>query len=105
MTGKGSMMKKCCMTNAVVLAMACVLSLAIPVQQACADDESIMVSCFKGNSEEGNYVGEITVNYLRDAAPDCNQEFEGCQGACLGCVIDEQYNQVCYDMNGEKVAQ
>jgi hypothetical protein len=102
---QGSMVKKWFSATMAVLAMALFLTAAIPVQKACADDESITVSCFKGNSEEGNYVGEISVNHTRDAAPDCNEEFEGCQGACLGCIIDAENNQVCYDMSGEKVSQ
>ncbi|MGA7827934.1 MAG: hypothetical protein WCA04_09750 [Geobacteraceae bacterium] len=100
-----SMMRKCFLVSAAALVVACVLTLAVPVQQSWADNESITVSCYKGNSEEGNYVGEISVNYLHDAASDCNEEYEACQGVCLGCVIDAQYNQVCYDVNGEKVSQ
>jgi hypothetical protein len=87
------------------LGMAFLLTAAIPVHQAYGDNESITVSCFKGNSEEGNYIGEISVNRLRDATSDCNREFEGCQGGCIGCVVDAQNNQVCYDINGEKVSQ
>ncbi len=105
MSMKGSMMKKCFSATGAVLAMAFFLTATIPVQKAYSQDESITVSCFKGNSEEGNYVGEISVNHIRDAAPDCNQEFEECQGECLGCVIDSENYQVCYDMNGDKISQ
>lgn len=102
---KGSMVKKCFFAIIAVLAMALFMTTAIPVQQAYAEDESIMVSCFKGNSEEGNYIGDISVNHIRDAASDCNQEFEGCQGDCLGCVVDSENNQVCYDKDAEKISQ
>ncbi|MDD2337476.1 MAG: hypothetical protein PHD01_12960 [Geobacteraceae bacterium] len=105
MEKKGLLMGKCFLTTIAVLIMAFILTSAIPVQQAYAEDESITVSCFKGNSEEGNYIGEISVNHLRDAASDCNQEFDGCHGDCLGCVTDSEDNQVCYDKNAEKVSQ
>jgi len=88
-----------------VLVMAFLLIGTIQTSPAYADDESITVSCFKGNSEEGNYIGEISVNQVRDAASDCNQAYQGCQGACLGCVIDAENQQVCFDPNGEKVSR
>jgi hypothetical protein len=101
----GSMAKKCCLTASAVLTMVLFLTVAIPVQRAYAEDESITVSCYKGNGDEGNYVGQITVNHIRDAVADCNQTYEGCQGSCLGCVVDAENFQVCYDSDGQKVAQ
>ncbi len=97
-------MKNYAMVNAVVLAVTFLLVTAVPVKQAHSQDESISVSCYKGNAEEGNYIGEITVNEPQNASQDCNTEYEGCQGACLGCVIDSNANQVCYDTEGNKVS-
>jgi hypothetical protein len=96
---------KCFLPTIAVLAMTLFLTAAIPAQQASAEDESITVSCFKGNTEEGNYIGEISVNRLQDATSDCNQEFDGCKEGCVGCVVDSENNQVCYDMDGEKIPQ
>jgi spermidine/putrescine-binding protein len=97
-------MKNHATLHAVVLAVAFLLVAAVPAKQAYSQDESISVSCYKGNTEEGNYIGEITVNALQNAAQDCNTEYEGCQGACLGCVVDSNANQVCYDTDGNIVS-
>lgn len=105
MNVKVALAKKGVSTIISILVMALLLIGTIQMRQAYADDESITVSCFKGNSEEGNYIGEITVNQVRDAASDCNQAYQGCQGACLGCVIDTENYQVCFDPNGEKVSR
>jgi hypothetical protein len=105
MNMKGLKVKNCLLPTIAVLAMVVFFALAIPAQQASAENESITVSCFKGSSEEGNYIGEISVNRLRDAASDCNQEFPACQGGCLGCVVDSENNQVCYGMDGERISQ
>jgi len=85
------------------MAVAFLLVAAVPANQAYSQDESISVSCYKGNTEGGNYIGEITVSELQNAARDCNTEYVGCQGACLGCVVDSDANQVCYDSEGNKV--
>jgi hypothetical protein len=102
---KCSMVKKYVSATLSVLAMVFFLTAAIPVQQAFSSDESIVASCFKGNSEEGNYIGDITVDKVIDAASDCNEGYEGCQGQCLGCVTDSSDVQACYDVNGEKITQ
>lgn len=105
MNSKGLKVNKFFLPIIAVLATTLFLTAAIPVQKASAENESITVSCFKGNSEEGNYIGEISVNRLQDAASDCNQEYYECHGGCLGCVIDSENNQVCYDIDGEKISQ
>ncbi len=88
-----------------VLAVVSLLAAAIPAKTAFSQNESISVSCYKGNTEEGNYIGDITVNSVFNSAQDCNQEYEQCRGQCLGCVIDSNDNQVCYDNNGYRVSQ
>jgi hypothetical protein len=101
---RGLSMKTHAILHTVVLALAFLLVSVVPVKQAHSQDESISVSCYKGNSEEGNYIGEITVNELQNAAQDCNSEYLQCQGVCLGCVIDSNDNQVCYNMEGNEVS-
>ncbi len=89
-----------------VLAVLSMLVAAIPAKQAYSQDETIEVSCFKGNTDEGSYVGEISVNNPFNAARDCNLEYvEDCQGRCLGCFTDSNFNQVCFDMEGNKIPQ
>jgi hypothetical protein len=79
-------------------------SLSIPAKQLHAEDENITVTCFKGNLDEGNNIGELTVNNVEDGGKACNNSYEDCQGQCLGCIYDYDLSkQVCYDTNGEKV--
>ncbi len=75
----------------------------VPPEPAYSQDESITASCYEGNTDEGNYVGDISVNNPRNAGIDCNLTYEDCNGECLGCVIDSESNQVCYDNDGIRV--
>ncbi len=75
----------------------------IAVKQAYSQDETITVSCFKGDTDEGNYIGEISVNGPLNAAQDCNLEYDDCEGKCLACVVDSNFNQVCYDKGGNRL--
>lgn len=69
-----------------------------------ADDENITVSCFKGNLDEGNYIGNVKVTKPENAGQDCNTTYYDCQGECLGCFPDKDLDrQVCYDNAGKKI--
>jgi hypothetical protein len=84
--------------------LAALFLVAAPMQPSYAEDENITVSCFKGNLDEGNNIGELTVNNVEDGGKDCNNSYEDCQGQCLGCIFDYNLSrQVCYDGNGEKI--
>ncbi len=78
---------------------------AIPAKPAYSQDENIKVSCYKGNTDQGNYVGELSVNNVFNSARECNLEYDACQGKCLGCAVDSNFNQVCYDNEGKKASQ
>ncbi len=88
-----------------VLAAVSLLVAAVPVKPAYPQDENIKVSCYKGNTDEGNYVGELSVNNVFNSARECNLEYDVCQGKCLGCAVDSNFNQVCYDKDGKKASQ
>ncbi len=102
---EGLAMKKRPSVKAAVLAVAFLLGAAAQAIPAYSQDESITVSCYKGDTEEGNFIGNISVNDPHNAGNDCNNEYEACQGQCLGCVIDSDFNQVCYDNTGMKSMQ
>jgi hypothetical protein len=73
------------------------------VNSAYTQDENIEVSCYKGNTEEGNYVGNLTVNTPENAGQDCNSNYYQCQGECLGCFPDSDFTEdVCYDNEGRR---
>jgi len=96
-------MKKRAAVKAAILAAAILLAAIAATGPAYSQDESITVSCYKGNTDEGNYIGNITVNDPRNANNDCNLEYDDCQGQCLGCFLDADFNNVCYDNSGKKI--
>ena len=100
-----SVRKHTSISMAVVAAVSLMLGAAIPPKHAYSQDVFITVSCYKGNNEEGNYIGELTVNNRVDAAQQCNVVYEDCKGQCLGCIIDSNFNQACYDKDGKNIAQ
>ncbi len=62
-------------------------------------DESIPVTCYKGNSR----IGTVTVFDWSAAATACNSLYYDCRGACIGCSRDFDYvEDVCVDMNGNE---
>lgn len=91
--------------KAAAFAVAFLLASTVSANPAYSQDESITVSCYKGNTDEGNYIGDITVNNAQNAGNECNREYDDCQGECLGCVLDSDFNQVCYDNDGKKFPQ
>jgi hypothetical protein len=82
-----------------------IAAVSIPVNPVHAEDESIEVSCYKGNLDEGSYIGNLTVNDPRNAGHDCNLEYYDCKGECVGCLTDSDSKQVCYDDSGTKLAK
>lgn len=71
---------------------------AIPVSPAISQ-----VSCYKGDVQEGNYIGEIDSTASENAGADCNSFYDDCQGQCLGCIYDDNLTEdVCYDNQGNK---
>jgi hypothetical protein len=65
--------------------------------------EVTTVSCYKGNPNEGNYIGDLTVPSPEDASRGCNSLYADCQGKCDGCFSDSDITEdVCYDKHGRK---
>ncbi len=62
------------------------------------------VKCYKGNTDEGNYVGDLSsVTNIQNAGQDCNSTYPACEGQCLGCVYDSDMTEdICYDGMGNK---
>jgi len=73
------------------------------VATAVAQDEEITVSCYKGNLDEGNYVGTVTVTVPENSGQSCNTTYYECQDKCLGCFPDADLDRlVCYDNSGTR---
>lgn len=81
---------------------------AIPVKtsraaNSCDCDEATLVSCYKGNTEEGNYIGDLTAPIPEIASQSCNSQYAACQRECSGCFADYDITEdVCYDRAGRK---
>ncbi len=68
------------------------------------EGERVNVSCFKGNLDAGNYIGNLTVTSPQNAGRRCNSVYYDCEGECLGCFTDPDRGvQVCFDDEGRQV--
>ncbi len=77
-----------------------------PTNSRADGEESIDVSCYKKKSEEGLYVGNVSITRPETAAVNCNATYYDCKDKCIGCFTDPKLDQtVCYNAAGEKVSQ
>ncbi len=90
-----------------VLTMVFIVTYAIvvagPVNAGQTYSEVVSVSCYKGDPEVGNRVGDLTVPTPENAGQTCNSFYSDCEGQCSGCVSDFDISEdVCYDKSGRK---
>lgn len=89
-----------------VMVIAVAFSAMVPVKPAQAYDEATTVSCYVGNPEDGNYVGDLTLPDPENSGRECNSLYAECQGECSGCFSDSDITQdICYDSTGKKFLQ
>lgn len=76
-------------------------ALLISVTAAQAED-SIEVEC--SLKVDGDYVSmsNVDVYDASEAARTCNAVYMDCKGQCIGCYIDENGDEACYDAGGKK---
>ncbi len=80
-----------------------IAALTIPAPPAFTDGESISVSCYKGNPDQKDYLGDMMVYAPETAAQSCNSFYYNCYGKCFGCFSDFDLSEdVCYDSAGRK---
>ena len=66
-------------------------------------DQNISVTCYLGNPNDRNSLGDIMVYSAESAGPTCNSMFFNCRGACFGCFSDFDLSQdICVDNSGRK---
>ena len=69
-----------------------------PVQE-----QNISVTCYLGNPNDRNSLGDIMVHSVPEAGTVCNSMFYDCRGACFGCFSDFDLSQdICVDNAGRK---
>jgi hypothetical protein len=89
--------------KAALLMGAFLLAAGAPEKPAHTYSEVVTVSCYKGNPNNGTYIGDLTVPAAEDAARGCNSLYADCQGNCDGCFSDSDITEdVCYDKSGKK---
>ena len=70
-----------------------------PIQQ----EQNTSVTCYLGNPNDRNSLGNIMVMSAEAAGPTCNSMFFNCRGACFGCFSDFDLSQdICVDNSGRK---
>jgi hypothetical protein len=89
--------------KATVLTVTFLMAAFAPERPAHTYSEVITVSCYKGNPDDGNYIGNLTVPDPENAVQGCNSLYSDCQGKCDGCFVDSDITEdVCYDKSGKK---
>ena len=88
------------MSMGIAFVLATVIMQAPP---AYTDGENISVSCYKGNLDMGNYVGNVMIFDPGAAGQSCNSLYYDCKGKCFGCFSDfDLSEEVCYDNAGRR---
>jgi len=96
--------RRWCYRFYVVIALAGVLLMgAQPVFISAAyADESIEVECYIRDDNDYMPVGNVDVFDASKAAATCNSLYMDCKGRCIGCYLDENGDEYCYDTAGRK---
>jgi hypothetical protein len=53
-----------------------------PEKLAHTYSEVVTVSCYKGNPDDGDYIGDLTVPAPEKASQGCNSLYADCEGEC-----------------------
>ena len=66
-------------------------------------DQNFSVTCYLGNPNDRNSLGDIMVHSATEAGTTCNSMFFACKGSCFGCFSDFDLSQdICVDASGRK---
>jgi hypothetical protein len=65
-------------------------------------DESIYVDCYIKSDDDYILVGNVDVFDASQAAATCNTLYIDCKRQCIGCYLDDNDDQYCYDTAGRK---
>jgi hypothetical protein len=91
---------------AAVFIVSLIIAAIVPVKTAETYSEAITISCYMGNPENDNYIGDLTVPDPENAGQSCNALYSDCQGECSGCFADSDITEdICYDKMGKKFLQ
>jgi hypothetical protein len=66
-------------------------------------DQNLSVTCYLGNPNDKNSLGDIMVHTAPEAGSICNSMYFACKGSCFGCFSDFDLSQdICVDNSGKK---
>jgi hypothetical protein len=73
------------------------------VNSVAVQEQNISTTCYLGNPNDKNSLGDCVVHSAAEAGTVCNSLFYACKGACFGCFSDFDLSQdVCVDARGRK---
>ena len=64
--------------------------------------ESTTVSCYAGDPDNNMSLGSVEVFIITNGPNVCNHVFEGCNGNCTACFINQDSLQSCIDSTGRQ---
>jgi hypothetical protein len=65
-------------------------------------EESIEVQCFIRDGDDYVPLSNVDVYDASKAALTCNAVYMDCKGQCIGCYLDRNNDEYCYDNAGRK---
>ena len=74
-----------------------------PLSVNSISDQTINVTCYLGNPNDGQTLGSITAPTPSEAGASCNSLNYSCRGRCFGCYSDFDLSEdICVDGSGRK---
>ncbi|HXX56370.1 MAG TPA: hypothetical protein VEI96_00050 [Thermodesulfovibrionales bacterium] len=64
--------------------------------------DSTAVSCYVGNPDNNQLIGDVEVFNISSAVARCNMMYMDCNGNCTACYISENGSQSCIDSTGRQ---
>lgn len=85
----------------VIIGFLCAAGLTVLSAGAYAED-SIPVECYLKVDGDYELAGNVDVFDESKAALTCNSVYADCKGQCIGCYLDENDDEYCFDRAGRK---
>ena len=65
--------------------------------------ESTTINCYRVDSTNYIYLGDIQIIHLINAGATCNSTYNDCDGKCVGCYINAESLETCFDKHGKQL--
>ena len=64
--------------------------------------ESTTINCYRADSTNYIYLGDIQIVHLINATATCNSVYNDCDGECVGCYLNAESFEICIDKAGNQ---